>query len=319
MLSRVAENLYWMARYVERAENTARLISVNTNLLLDLPRGIAPGWVPLVDIMGLNGDFDERYKEPGERQVLKFLIGDRKNSGSILSSLRAARENCRTVRDTLPREIWEELNEMYLYADENLNAGLTKRGRHEYLQRIIRGSQLFIGILSSTQNRDESFDFLRIGRNLERADMTTRIVDVRSADLLPRDVSDLRPFDTIQWVSVLHSLSAYQMYRRHLQTHVRREAVLLFLFKDTRFPRAFRHCLDAIEECLGNLKNNREPLRRLRAMVRKVDRTRVESLDQATLHGYIDDLQGSLIDLHNALVATYFPQAMVAQQQSQAC
>lgn len=316
MLSRVAENLYWMARYVERAENTARLISVNTNLLLDLPKGIAPGWVPLVDIMGLNDDFDNRYKEPGERQVLKFLMGDKKNSGSILSSLRSARENCRTVRDTLPREVWEELNELYLYSEERLNDGLGKRGRHEYLKRIINGSQLFIGIVSSAQNRDEAFDFLRIGRNLERADMTTRIIDVRSADLLPDDVVDLRPFDTIQWVSVLQSLSGYQMYRRHLQTQVRRDAVLLFLFKDTRFPRAFRHCLDIIEESLGNLKNNREALLRLRALVRKVDRTKVERLDQATLHGYIDDLQANVIELHKLIAEAYFPKAMQTQMQA---
>ena len=317
MLSRVAENLYWMARYVERAENTARLISVNANLLMDLPRGSALGWAPLIDIMGLNAEFAERHKDAGERQVVKFLVGDNKSQGSILSSLHLAREACRTVRDALPREVWEVLNELYLYARENLNEGLTRRGRHAYLQHIIRGSETFVGIVATALSRDEAFDFLRIGRHIERADMTTRIVDVRSANLLLTDVSDLRPFDTIQWVSVLQSLSAYQMYRRHLQTQVKRDTVLLFLFKDTRFPRSVHHCLDQIEESLGNMTNNAPALRRLRALVRKVDTTKVDSLDQATLHGYVDDLQLNLMTLHSVIAEAYFltPQ-MQAQSQS---
>ncbi|MCB1831216.1 MAG: alpha-E domain-containing protein [Chromatiaceae bacterium] len=315
MLSRVAEHLYWISRYVERAENTARLISVNSNLLLDLPDGIAPGWEPLVDIMGVRSDFDKRFKEPDERQVLKFLIADRSNAGSILSSLHFARENCRTVRDILPREIWEELNELYLYAQENVTVGLTKRGRFGFLRRVLYGSQLFIGILASVQSRDEAFDFLRIGRYLERADMTTRIIDVRSADLLPDDVADLRPFDTIQWVSVLHSLSAYQMYRRHMQTRVRRDAVLRFLFKDLHFPRAVRYCLDVVGECLGDLKNNEQALKSVHALVRKIDRTNVDTLDQTSLHEYIDDLQLNIIKLHNTMAVAYFPKSGQQQQQ----
>ncbi|MCP5410035.1 MAG: alpha-E domain-containing protein [Chromatiaceae bacterium] len=314
MLSRVAENLYWMSRYVERAENTARLISVNSNLLLDLPGGIAPGWAPLVDIMGVRGDFDSRFKETDERRVLMFLIADLNNAGSILSSLHYARENCRTVRDIMPREIWEELTELYLYARENINTGLTKRGRFAFLKRIIYGSELFIGMLASVQSRDEAYDFIRIGRNLERADMTTRIIDVRSDDLLPDDVSDLRPFDTIQWVSVLRSLSAYQMYRRHMQTRVRRDAVLRFLFKDKQFPRAVRHCLNMIEGCLEELKNNEQPLKRVRTLVRKVERRNVETLDQAALHGYIDDLQLNITSLHSTLAETYFPKSVQQQE-----
>ena len=314
MLSRVAENLYWMSRYVERAENTARLISVNSNLLLDLPGGIAPGWAPLVDIMGVRGDFDSRFKETDERRVLMFLIADLNNAGSILSSLHYARENCRTVRDIMPREIWEELTELYLYARENINTGLTKRGRFAFLKRIIYGSELFIGMLASVQSRDEAYDFIRIGRNLERADMTTRIIDVRSDDLLPDDVSDLRPFDTIQRVSVLRSRSAYQMYRRHMQTRVRRDAVLRFLFKDKQFPRAVRHCLNMIEGCLEELKNNEQPLKRVRTLVRKVERRNVETLDQAALHGYIDDLQLNITSLHSTLAETYFPKSVQQQE-----
>jgi uncharacterized alpha-E superfamily protein len=123
MLSRVAENIYWLARYVERAENTARIVTVNANLLLDLPKGIAPGWRPLIDITGANALFEEHYKDYGERQVVRFLLGDERYPGSILSALGAARENCRTIRDVVPREAWEQINELYLFAREELAKG----------------------------------------------------------------------------------------------------------------------------------------------------------------------------------------------------
>ena len=306
MLSRVAENIYWMARYVERAENTARLVRVNANLLLDLPRGIAPGWEPLVSIMGVDQEFQKRHSRATERSVVKFLIGDSSNHCSILSSLRAARENCRTVRDIVPRSGWEQINELYLYARENVNAGLTKSGRHDYLARIISGSQTINGLLGSTLFRDEAYQFLRIGRNLERADMTTRIIDVRSTDLLPEETAESKPFDTIQWVSVLNSLSAYQAYRRKVQVQVRRDEALEFLFKNTLFPRAIMHCLHAVEESLGELKNPRDSLKVLRILIHKVSATRVDRLRKQQLHTYIDQLQVGIINLHRAMEETYF-------------
>ena len=154
MLSRVAENIYWMARCIERAENTARLVSVNANLLLDLPRGVQLDWEPLITIVGMNQPFRERYSEASERNVMRFLIGDQNNPNSILSSLRNARENCRTVRDIVPRSGWERLNELFLYAKDNVNSGLTKGGRYAYLTRIITGSQGISGLLSGTMARD---------------------------------------------------------------------------------------------------------------------------------------------------------------------
>ena len=306
MLSRVAENIYWMARYVERAENTARLVRVNANLLLDLPRGVAPGWEPLVSIMGMDKEFNKRYTRATERNVVKFLIGDRSNHCSILSSLHAARENCRTVRDIVPRSGWEQINELYLYAGEHVHAGLTKSGRHDYLARIIAGSQTINGLLGSVVLRDEAYQFLRIGRNLERADMTTRIIDVRSTDLLPEETAESKAFDTIQWVSVLNSLSAYQAYRRKVQAQVRRDETLRFLFQNTLFPRAFMHCLDAVEESLGELKNNENSLQTLRKLIHKVSTTQVEKLRKEQLHTFIDQMQLGIIDLHEVIEETYF-------------
>ncbi|KAA3629177.1 MAG: alpha-E domain-containing protein [Proteobacteria bacterium] len=310
MLSRVAENIYWMARFIERAENTARLISVNANLLLDLPRGVAPGWQPLIDMSGGTEEFIARYGEFNEKNVLRFLIADLENTSSIISSLHMAREDCRTIRDTMPREAWEQLNELYLYAKEKVGKGVGKRSRHAYLKQIILGSQTITGLLAGAMNHDEGYRFLRVGRNLERADMTTRIIDVRSATLVPDPPLELRPFDNIQWVSVLRSLSGYQMYRRSMQVQVRRPEVLRFLFQSAVFPRSIFHTMEAIERSLEGLAATENPLRIVGRIKRILQDTDVGALQQDALHGYIDDLQLGFIELHQELDKTYFNTAV---------
>ncbi|TVR61952.1 MAG: alpha-E domain-containing protein, partial [Candidatus Competibacteraceae bacterium] len=185
MLSRVAQNIYWMARQIERAEDTARLINVNSNLLLDLPRNTTFGWLPLIFIVGAEKLFFE--KDPNrladQSNVVRFLISDRDHPSSIISSLAAARENLRTTRDTVPPEAWEQINGLYIYARDHVPS---RRGRFEFLRRVIQGAQQINGLLAGAMSRTAAYDFVRLGRYLERADMTTRILDVRSANLLAR-------------------------------------------------------------------------------------------------------------------------------------
>lgn len=321
MLSRVAENIYWLARYVERAENTARLVRVNSHLVLDTPRGITPGWAPLVEITGLHDPFYAVDREPNERNVVRFMIGDANNPGSILSSLAAARENCRTVRDVLPRSSWESLNELHLFAKENVQSGLTKNGRDRFLDGIIAGSQRLTGLLGSVMYRDEAWHFSRIGRNLERADMTTRIIDVRSTDLFPEDTPELLSLDALQWISVLRSMSGYQNYRRHVAIRVSRNDVLDFLFYNTLFPRSVMHCIDAVYESIGALgENGTAPsLRCIRTLKRKLRQRKVAELDQQALHEFIDVLQLGIMDLHSRLAEAFFPPPIgQVQEQKQA-
>lgn len=306
MLSRVAENIYWMSRYVERAENTARLVNVNNFLLLDLPRGIAPGWEPLVAITGSDALFRERFEQCTERAVLRFLIGDKANPSSIISSLAAARENARTIREILPRMAWEQLTELYNFAREQMASGLTKKGRHAYLTGIIAGSQRLAGMLDSTLMRDEAHYMLRIGRSLERADMTTRILDVRSADLLAEAGRELDPFESIQWMSVLKSLTGYHAYRRKLQTQIQRDAVLCFLLLDQQFPRAVQHCLTALEEALGELPYHRAVVQAVREVSRQLQQEPVGELAQDSLHAFVDELQQGFQQVHDAVAAAYF-------------
>jgi len=306
MLSRVAENLYWAARYLERAENTARLINVNTNLLLDLPKTVRPGWGPLIEITGSGELFRSLYPDTDERSVARFLVGDSNNAGSILSSLNQARENCRTVRDFVPREAWEQVNELYLFAKSNLAAGIGHRRRYEYLRRLILDVQQITGLLSGTMTHDEGYAFMRMGRNLERADMTIRIIDVRSANLLPEQTAELTPFENIQWMSVLKSLSAYQMYRRAMQVRVRRPDVLRFLVKERLFPRAFYHALVELESCLMTLPRRKLPLAKVHDLQEVVRESQPDTLKQAALHEFIDRLEVGLIELHREISGTYF-------------
>lgn len=305
MLSRVADSVYWLARYIERAENTARIVMVNANLVLDTPKGMSPGWRPLITITGSEDLYDHNYSDSSERNVVKFLTGDANNPGSILCSLWSARENARIVRDVVPREAWEYINDAYLYAKSNLQAGLSQRSRYDYLKRIIAGAQQITGMLAGTMSHDPAYDFLRIGRNLERAEMTIRLIDVRSASLLPHQ-AELTPFENIQWMSVLKSLSGYQMYRRHMQARVRRPAVLKFLLQTRDFPRAFYHCLCEVESSMHQLPRNDKALAIVEAAKEAVLKADLAQLEQQALHVFIDELELFLADLTQQLNASYF-------------
>ena len=317
MLSRVAENIYWMARYIERAENTARLINVTSNLVLDLPKTVTFEWRNLVDITGYSTLFDEYYPAADDRSVVKFLVGDFRNPGSVIRSLDSARENARTIRDIIPREAWEQINHLCLRCKGNLQLGLSRQGRYDYLRWTILGTQTITGMLAGTMNHDAGYDFLRTGRNLERADMTTRIIDVRSANLLTEQPTDLAPFENIQWMSVLKSLTGYQMYRRTMQVRVRRPDVLKFLFQDKRFPRAFYHAICEVESCLRDLPRNDGPLRLITQLQRLVSDSKPERLSQVELHRYVDELQAHLAEIHDQISATYFSVALPAFAQAQ--
>ncbi|MDX5151459.1 MAG: alpha-E domain-containing protein [Acidiferrobacterales bacterium] len=306
MLSRVAENLYWFARYKERAENTARLINVNTNLVLDLPKSASLGWEPIIEILGSAEQYHADHDNVEERTVLRYLISDANNPVSIYTSMAMARENCRTIRDFVPREAWELINDAWLFAKNNAQQGISRRGRHQFLQGVISRVQTITGMLAGTMLHDQGYDFLKMGRNLERADMTTRIIDVRTANLLENSHEDLTPYENIQWMSVLKSLTAYQMYRRTIQVRVRRADVLGFLLQERRFPRAFYHAICEVESCLQELPRNEEALATLKVLQKKVLAAKPARLKQERLHKFIDDLQKGLAHVHMAVDKTYF-------------
>jgi uncharacterized alpha-E superfamily protein len=306
LLSSVAERMYWMARYIERAENTARIILVHNNLMLDMPRRIAIGWEPLVFIMGSMSTFGEHYGEASERNVVRFLVSDKNNPNCIACSLAMARENLRTTRAIVPRAAWETLNDLFEFTRENLASGISRRGRYAYMERVIDGCQLLTGKLSGTMSHDLSYDFLRMGRNMERADMTTRVIDVRATNLLPNQNDELKPFEDIQWKSVLDSLMAYQMYRRHVHVRVRGRQALRFLLQESEFPRSVQYCLGEVEQCLHRLPGNESSLRALGRARRMVQEVAIDRIVREGLNDFIDELQLVHGELHDQLTATYF-------------
>lgn len=308
MLSRVAENVYWLARYLERAEDTARLISVNSHLLLDFPRANRLGWSTLVTITGSEEVFDQHYSERDETSVLNFLCGDRRYSGSIIASLAAARENLRTTRDVMPRRIWEEVNQLYLTVSHQVESGINPRNRDVFLNRVIRSCETVNGMIAGTLSYTQTRTFLMLGRQIERADMTTRIIDVRSANLLPRNSDDFTPFETLQWVSVLKSLTGFQMYRQHVRLRVRGPDVLRFLLQDQRFPRAVACCIARIGRELETLPGSANALAAVEHCRQDLTQADVSLLaaEPDKLHDFIDEIQIDISQLHDQIADTWF-------------
>jgi uncharacterized alpha-E superfamily protein len=296
-----------MTRYLERAENTARLINSSTQVLLDLPKGAHFGWDVLIKVVGLDKQVRERGIKLDEASIMAFLIEDEDNPSSILSSIHYARENTRTFREVLPMEIWERINGLYLYIRQNAKrATLGRSERYEVLNTVIERRQSIIGLLAGSMSHDIAFQFLKLGRNLERADMTTRIVDVNSAVLLPTDEALAVPAMERLWMSTLNALSAYQMYRRHVGVHVRAHDVVSFLLKDPHFPRTVHHCLNEIEGCLAVLPNHEQAMKAARQAFRRLDMMNLEAVVPVVLHEYLDQVQADLSAIHEAVSQQYF-------------
>jgi uncharacterized alpha-E superfamily protein len=312
MLSRSAESLYWMARYLERAENTARLINATQQLLLDLPPGASFGWKTLTRIVGLDKLFQQSYADPDEGSVVDFLLASQRNPGSIQSCIRFARENCRTMRDVLPRDLWERVNSMYLASRRYSQAGLGRKDRRQMLEELIYDRHSVSGVLANCMSHDVAYQFIGLGEHIERADMTTRILDIHSAILLPNESAPAEAEMGLLWVGVLNSLSGLQMYRRHAASAgsgdggITGERVLQYLICDAHFPRSVVYCLDAIETHLAELPHNMDPLRALRPARRRTDRLSTEDMSLANQHEFLDSVQGDLAQIHDAIAREYF-------------
>lgn len=308
MLSKVAERVYWTARYIERAENTARLIQVYDNLLFDLPRGVDLTWYNLITLNSQQIDFQDRYKVHEERNVIKFLVGDESNPSSIVSSLASIRENVRTTRDVVPEETWELTNELSLYVQENLQQGINRSKRHEFLDGVVKGCQQILGLLYGTMPHDAAWYFLRLGRNLERADMTSRIVDAGAAAALTLDDDDtVVNSRQIIWGNVLRSAGADQSYRRTVRASVKGEAVVHYLLEDLVFPRSIAHCLNAIADSATKLPRSRPVVTSLQEIQSTVfNDVNYDELGMP-LRDYLNDVQVKLASIHSIIANRWFP------------
>ncbi len=305
MLSRVAERLYWMARYLERAEDTARLTQAYTHLIMDMPSGTTPGWDILVHILDAGPTFSENRRVFNEQNVLKFLIAEEENPGSIRFCIKMARENVRTTRDVLPEEVWEQVNELYLYAEEHAPKSVGRRNRHRFLDQVISRCQMINGLLMSTLCRDHAYRFIKLGALLERADMTTRIIDVGAGALLGDERLN-KAVDPLIWASLLQALSAMGTYRRQIGPLVEANEVVEFVFKEATLPRSVKFCLDGIRRELTPLKHNKDALKLLDGSRRRLSRFKAGTAGREELHEFIDRFQLELNKLGHTIAITWF-------------
>ncbi len=321
MLSRVAESIYWMSRYIERAENVARFVDVNLQLILDQPVGMQAQWEPLVATTGDDEEFEERYGETSPETVIKFLTFDTENPNSIISCLRAARENARSIRENISSEMWEQLNDAYLMVTETPEEWVMTEP-HQFFTDIKVASHLFTGLTDNIMSHSEGWHFCQLGRLIERADKTSRIVDVKYFILLP-SVSDVNtPFDDIQWGALLHSASAFEMYRR---THglISPNKVVAFLLLDREFPRSVLYCLSKAEESLHAISGTpletfsnsaEQGLGQLRS---EFAYAQVDQVLRSGLHEFLDAFQTKLNDVGDDIYKTFFALRPVNGESSQ--
>lgn len=304
MLSRVAERLYWLARYLERTEDTARLILVWHQSALDMPRSAQPGWDRLLESLGAQEAFAQLPGAANEKNIVSFVFSERSNPSSIISSLTAARENMRTTREIMPSETWVQVNSLYLSVARRSNKPLPKGSRHVVLNGVINTCQQIAGNLSGTMNHNAAYQFVRMGRALERADMTTRIIDVASADLTSMSDEGL-PYQNMLWISVLRSLSAYQSYRLGVRARVNPPDVVEFLLASNEFPRALAYCLREVEASMKLLPRSGRALKMVRSVLKDLDSTDCSELVGDDLHQFIDDMQLHLQSIGTVISETW--------------
>ena len=303
LLSRVADRMYWAARYVERAEDSARVLRAYGDVLADLPT-TSTRWSPLVTISG-SGVKLPAVMGSDENQVAQFLIADREHSNSIVNTVDQARDNLRTCREVLPREAWQTLNDLSIYVRGAAVTSVERRRRDRFLARVVDESRRLDGVMQSTMTRDEVFEMWRLGRYIERADMTTRVLGVRAATLLSLPAGSVDEFAEVQWMGVLRSLSALQMYQRATRGPIDGPAVVRFLLFDHRFPRSVAGCLAEMRTSILRLPEYSTVLGAVEAADRQLRRSRPAADDGAALDAAMEEVQVALARLDGVMHEQY--------------
>jgi len=307
LLARVADRLYWGARYLERAEDTARIIRAFHDLVVDFPGDVMLPWEPLVAIGGNVVSVDLTPDDySGELAVLQFLIADRGNPGSIASCVSSCRENLRTTREVIPREAWQTVNILSQYVVSAAPGAVRRQSRDRFLTRVIDDSRRLDGVIDSTMTRANPYRLFRLGRLMERADMTTRVLGVRAAALLQLQQSGVEPLsDEVQWMGVLRSLSALQMYQRATRGPIDGEAVVRFLLYYATFPRSVQSCLDEIRAVLVSLPTPHDVLTALDHAEQVLAEAHPLASDGHELDDAMDRVQLAIAELDRAIIARF--------------
>ena len=314
MLSRVADSLFWMSRYVERAENIARIVDVNLQLMLDLPR-LGPEemralWEPVLRSTGDGADFYAHHKVANSESVIEFLALNRENFNSILNCLTLARENARHVREQISLEMWEEINHAYLAVKNLTLKKILRQSPYEFFTQIKNASHLFQGITDGTMAHGEEWDFIQVGKYLERADMTTRILDAND-EIFIKQPATTETSGTLHWSAILRSCSSHDAYRKFYVAQVEPDKVVEFLILNEFFPRSIRFSVQSLDEGLRRISGCGEEKFTNRAeklagrLVAELNYSALEDIKTVGMHRYMDELQGKLNEIGESIDITY--------------
>ncbi len=314
MLSRVADSLYWMSRYVERGENVARILDVNLQLMLDLPKLGAEQekkiWGPVLRSTCDNADFDKLYKTTSADNVIDYLTFNPKNTNSIINCITSARENARHVREQISMEMWEEINRVYLWMKSQTLKKIQRQGLYEFFNEVKNASHLFQGITDGTMTHGEDWDFIQIGKYLERGDMVTRILDANDEIFINAPAS-LMNGGTLQWSAILRSCSSHDSYRKFYVAQVEPDKVVEFLILNEFFPRSIRFCVGALDVALRRISGCQEERFTNQAeklsgrLVAELNYSALEDIKTVGMHTYMDELQVKLNAIGEAIFQTY--------------
>lgn len=311
MLSRVANTIFWMNRYLERAENYARFLDVNFNLSLELPPDISEQWKPLVVITGDWQLYESQFDKVEKSKVIYFLGFDDKNPNSIYNSILNVRENARSVRPDITVEVWEQVNYLYyLVKEEKDKKRWKKNDPRSFFSKIKKGIQLLFGILDATISRTDAYHFGKIGQYLERADKTSRVLDVKYYMLLPKTDKVGSSLDLIQWAAVLKSVSAYDMYKKKYGNLIISN-IIDFLILDKKFPRSMYFSLNHAEQSLKSISGSsdsyaNEAERKIGMLKAQLEFADVNEIIETGLNEYLDNFQSKLNEVSLAVFDSYF-------------
>jgi uncharacterized alpha-E superfamily protein len=309
LLARFAENGFWIARYIERSEHLARIIEVNETFARDAHG--SKDWLPILRLHSDEERFYERYKSADAASVVRFYMIDAHNANSIVSSIRAARENARSIRHLVSLETWVQLNVFYNWVKELKPRNLKLTELSRLCAAIKEGCQLHSGIVNGTLYRDQIWSFYRLGVFMELCDQITRLVDMKYHSLLPSWQDVGTSVDIAQWNALLRSASAYHGYRRVFPREMTPTTVAGFILLDSRFPRSITHCVRNIELVLGELLHHPELSEvsfrstALESLKQMASRT-AQDVVGSGLHEYLDEVQLLLLSLGNDIASQFF-------------
>ena len=295
MLSRTADHLFWMSRYTERAENTARMLDVNyqTSLLPQSAAVARVGWQGLLSISELLSTYNAKYGDIVQRDVMEFMVKDEENPSSIISCLRAARENARAVRGSLTTEAWETQNQTWLEARRMLRDGEFERDPAQFFDWVKFRSHLSRGVTLGTMLQDEAFNFLRLGTFLERADNTARLVDVKfhavESDFFGTASEKDQEYDFYHWSSILRSVSGFEIYRKVYRDVIKPERVADLLILRPDMPRSLHASLNEVVSNLAMVAADphSETLRRAGKLRADLQFSRIDEILATGLHAFL--------------------------------